>query len=63
MNVNLFSCLCLLGVGSIVAWESYELDLFDLVEELGINNNFYEFIGIEKNANLADIKRAYRYFT
>lgn len=31
---------------NVNCWESYELDLFDLVEE--INQNFYEFLGVSK---------------
>lgn len=27
-------------------WESYELDMFDLVEE--VNQNFYEFLGVSQ---------------
>ena len=28
------------------SWQSYELDLFDLVEEIG--QNFYEFFGVNQ---------------
>jgi hypothetical protein len=44
----------------IFTWENYELDLFDLVEELGVNTNFYDFITVEKTAELPEIKKAYR---
>ncbi|CAF1149744.1 unnamed protein product [Adineta ricciae] len=47
-------------INLIVAWESYELDLFDLVEEIGLNTNFYDFIGVEKTAEVSEIKKAYR---
>lgn len=50
----------LLQIDSIFSWESYELDLFDLVEEIGLNNNFYEFFSVEKTAELSEIKKAYR---
>jgi hypothetical protein len=55
-------CLVLLiiRIDFIISWETYELDLFDLVEELGFNTNFYDFIGIEKTAELTEIKKAYR---
>lgn len=58
------SLLCLfiviIQINSIITWESYELDLFDLVEELGLNTNFYDFINVEKTAELSEIKKAYR---
>lgn len=40
------------------AWDSDELKMFDLVEELGIS--FYDFLGVDKLAPDSDIKRAYR---
>ena len=40
----LFVCLFLLDATFINCWESYELDLFDLVEEVG--QNFYEYFGL-----------------
>ncbi|VDL97039.1 unnamed protein product [Schistocephalus solidus] len=40
------------------AWDSSELEMFDLVEELG--KTFYEFMSIERTASISDIKRAYR---
>ncbi|VDK69677.1 unnamed protein product [Dibothriocephalus latus] len=40
------------------AWDSKELEMFDLVEEL--DRTFYEFMSIERTASLSDIKRAYR---
>jgi hypothetical protein len=58
------SLLCLLlliiRIDFIITWETYELDLFDLVEELGLNTNFYDFINVEKTAELNEIKKAYR---
>lgn len=55
-------CLVLLiiRIDCIFTWENYELDLFDLVEELGVNTNFYDFINVEKTAELSEIKKAYR---
>ena len=29
-------------------WESYELDLFDLVEEIGTEQNFYEVFDVSR---------------
>ena len=40
----LFVCLILFNASIINCWESYELDLFDLVEEVG--ENFYDYFGI-----------------
>ena len=42
----LFVGVILLNASIINCWESYELDLFDLVEEVG--QNFYEFFGISQ---------------
>ena len=52
--------LIILRIDLVYSWEAYELDLFDLVEELGVNTNFYDFINVEKTAELSEIKRAYR---
>ena len=54
MRVNLGNCLLLIsillvGIKVSHCWESYELDLFDLVEEIG--QNFYEFLGISQVIN------------
>lgn len=53
--------LSLVHVELSVGWEAYELDLFDLVEEIGLSTSFYEFIGVEKTAETSEIKKAYRY--
>jgi len=44
--------------GSVSCWDSEELDLFDLVEEVG--TNFYELMGIEASASTSDVRRAYK---
>ncbi|XP_078510908.1 dnaJ homolog subfamily C member 1 [Lissotriton helveticus] len=49
--------LCSLLATSL-AWDSGDLELFDLVEE--IQRNFYEFLGVEQDASSADIRKAYR---
>ncbi|XP_034985202.1 dnaJ homolog subfamily C member 1 [Zootoca vivipara] len=41
-----------------LAWESGDLELFDLVEE--VPQNFYVFLGVEQDASSADIRKAYR---
>jgi len=40
------------------AWDNEDLEVFDVVEE--VNQNFYELLGIEQNANSSDIKKAFR---
>ncbi|CAF1082727.1 unnamed protein product [Didymodactylos carnosus] len=58
MKHNCIVLILLFIINLCVGWESYELDLFDLVEEL--NTNFYQFIGVEPTSEVSDIKRAYR---
>ncbi|XP_068091708.1 dnaJ homolog subfamily C member 1 [Hyperolius riggenbachi] len=41
-----------------LAWDNGDLELFDLVEE--IQQNFYQFLGVEQDASSADIRKAYR---
>ncbi|KAG8573711.1 hypothetical protein GDO81_012507 [Engystomops pustulosus] len=50
--------LCCLQLLPASAWESGDLELFDLVEE--IQQNFYQFLGVEQDATAADIRKAYR---
>ncbi|XP_041486771.1 dnaJ homolog subfamily C member 1 isoform X1 [Microtus oregoni] len=50
--------LLLAAVGPVRAWESGDLELFDLVEEVQLN--FYEFLGVQQDASSADIRKAYR---
>ncbi len=61
MKSHLCLFLLIIQIDLIITWENYELDLFDLVEELGLNTNFYDFINVDKTAELTDIKKAYRY--
>ncbi|XP_076057448.1 uncharacterized protein F54F2.9 [Oratosquilla oratoria] len=42
----------------VCCWDTEEMEMFDLVEE--INENFYEVMGISQNAELSEIKKAYR---
>ncbi|XP_028726300.1 dnaJ homolog subfamily C member 1 isoform X2 [Peromyscus leucopus] len=50
--------LLLAAVGPVRAWESADLELFDLVEE--VQSNLYEFLGVQQDASSADIRKAYR---
>ncbi|XP_020021181.2 dnaJ homolog subfamily C member 1 isoform X3 [Castor canadensis] len=50
--------LLLAAVGSARGWESEDLELFDLVEEVQLN--FYHFLGVQQDASSADIRKAYR---
>ncbi|XP_066302744.1 dnaJ homolog subfamily C member 1-like [Branchiostoma lanceolatum] len=40
------------------SWDTKELELFDLVEE--VNKNFYEVLGLDQSASMSDIRRSYR---
>jgi hypothetical protein len=60
MNSHWYFLLLIIRIDLIFTWENYELDLFDLVEELGVNTNFYDFLTVEKTAELMEIKKAYR---
>ncbi|XP_055003136.1 dnaJ homolog subfamily C member 1 [Sorex araneus] len=46
------------AVGPARGWESADLELFDLVEEVQLN--FYQFLGVQQDASSADIRKAYR---
>lgn len=48
----------LMHVQNVQAWDSQEMDLFDLVEE--VNRNFYEFMEIKPDASSAEIRKAYK---
>ncbi|XP_076468940.1 dnaJ homolog subfamily C member 1-like [Babylonia areolata] len=44
-----------------LTWDNFELELFDLVEE--VNANFYDLLGVGQDASAADIRKAYRKLT
>ncbi|XP_040104521.1 dnaJ homolog subfamily C member 1 [Oryx dammah] len=48
----------LAAAGPAHGWESGDLELFDLVEEVQLN--FYQFLGVQQDASSADIRKAYR---
>merc|ERR1711892_528203 len=55
----LISCLLVtLSPLSVTCWDTDQLDLFDLVEEVG--TNFYQLMEIEQDATTADVRRAYK---
>lgn len=55
----LLSWLMMIGSSPLcLAWENGDLELFDLVEE--IQQNFYQFMGVEQDASSAEIRKAYR---
>lgn len=41
-----------------LGWDTAEMELFDLVED--VQENFYGFLGVEQDASSADIRKAYR---
>lgn len=51
-------CYFLSNTSIINCWESYELDLFDLVEEVG--ENFYDYFGISSEFDSNELRKAYR---
>lgn len=38
--------LALLCCGSVSAWDQRELDMYDLIEEVGMKPDFYEILGL-----------------
>ncbi|KAL3319443.1 60S ribosomal protein L5 [Cichlidogyrus casuarinus] len=52
------SCFCGVLFTSVYAFETEEMQMFDLVEDVKIS--FYEFIGVPQDASASEIKKAYR---
>ncbi|CAG9531741.1 unnamed protein product [Cercopithifilaria johnstoni] len=50
--------LLLLKCTAVFAWTTNELFIYDLMEEVG--ESFYDFYGIPKDAEISNIKKAYR---
>lgn len=56
-----YSALLLISLTLLVpshAWDNDDLEVFDLVEL--VNQNFYTMLGINQDASLSEIKRAFR---
>lgn len=63
MKLALRSCVLLISVlfvtvGVSHAWETWEMDLFELIED--VNQDFYEYLGVERGVAPAALKKAYR---
>ncbi|CAL4141614.1 unnamed protein product, partial [Meganyctiphanes norvegica] len=56
--MRLLWLLFVLAIPAARCWESDEMDVFDVVEE--VNQNFYELMEISQDAELPEIKKAYR---
>ncbi|KAJ8683256.1 hypothetical protein QAD02_019048 [Eretmocerus hayati] len=48
-------CACTSFAG---AWDSEQLEVFDVVEE--VNQNFYELLGVNQTASTSEVKKAFR---
>ncbi|KAJ6638366.1 DnaJ like subfamily C member 1 [Pseudolycoriella hygida] len=58
MRIATLAILIYLLIHNVGAWDTEELEIFDLVEE--INQNFYNVLGVQQDASLSEIKRAFR---
>ena len=52
--------ICISLTSPALCWDSDEMDVFDLVEEVGVNRNFYEVMGLEQTATKGEGKKAYK---
>lgn len=53
--------LCIAVPSSVVGYgDPIDLEIYDLVEEVGIQQSFYDVLQVDKAAPVADIRRAYR---
>jgi len=57
-NSVLLISVLFIAVGVSHAWESWEMDLFELVED--VNQDFYEFLGVERGVKPNVLKKVYR---
>ncbi|XP_055298276.1 uncharacterized protein F54F2.9 [Sitodiplosis mosellana] len=52
--------LIALNVDIVSAWDQDEIEIYDLVEEIGIEKNFYTILKVEQTATSAEIRKAFR---
>ena len=57
-KVFLLVMMVSLQMSFTAAWDTDEMDIFDLVEE--VNKNFYEVMGLEQTATTKDVRSAYK---
>ncbi len=48
MKCGVFLLLIALSFNGGQCWDQEELDVFDLVEEIGLEDNFYEIMGVDQ---------------
>ncbi len=48
MKLGLFLLFIALGLNGVQCWDQEELDVFDLVEEIGLEDNFYNIMGVDQ---------------
>lgn len=57
VTISLLIITCYL-ISPAKAWDSEDLEVFDVVD--AVNQNFYTLMGINQDASLSEIKRAFR---
>nr|CAG4652087.1 EOG090X0BHG [Triops cancriformis] len=55
--IDTLTCLLFI-LSSVQCWDSNELEIFDLIEEVG--ENFYTLLDIPRDCSSGDVKKAYR---
>nr|CAH7761670.1 unnamed protein product [Callosobruchus chinensis] len=58
MNYLLYLFLPIICFNHVLAWDSEQLEVFDVVDE--VKQNFYELLNISKDASNSEIKSAFR---
>ncbi|XP_037089934.1 dnaJ homolog subfamily C member 1-like [Pollicipes pollicipes] len=44
----------------VLSWNQDEMDMYDLIEEIGMKPNFYELLGLAENATSMEVRRTFR---